>query len=63
MTSEHYMKQPRSMLCRKLERHYIEENNPTTDERDFDYNFLPHCFRHIGYQPSPILSISLPWMI
>ena len=33
------------MLCRKLERNYIEEN-----ENDFQYNFLPYCFRNIGYQ-------------
>ena len=58
LTLQHYMKQPRSMLCRKLERNYIEE-----DYRDFDYNFLPYCFRHIGFQPSPLLNILLPWMI
>ena len=28
MTLQHYMKQPRSMLCRKLERNYFEENDP-----------------------------------
>ena len=50
MTLQHYMKQPRSMLCRKLERNYQVVNN-----RDFDYNFLPYCFRHIGFQPSPLL--------
>ena len=58
MTLQHYMKQPRSMLCRKLERNYIEE-----DYKDFDYKFLPYCFRHIGFQPSPLLNIFFPWMI
>ena len=53
MTLQHYMKQPRSMLCRKLERNY-----QIVDNRDFDYNFLPYCFRHIGFQPSPLL----PWI-
>ena len=51
-TLQHYMKQPRSILCRKLERNYIAEN-----DRDSDYNFLPYCFRHIGFQPSPLLNI------
>ena len=41
MTLQHYVKQPRSMLCRKLERNFIEENNPPLDDKDFDYNFLP----------------------
>ena len=50
ITLQHYMKQPRSMLCRKLERIY---------DRDFEYNFLPYCFRHIGLQPSPLLNILL----
>ena len=50
MTLQHYMKQPRLMLCRKLERNY---------DRDFEYNFLPYCFRHIGCQPSPSLNILL----
>ena len=59
MTLQHYMKQPRSMLCRKLERDYIKENYQIVDNKDFDYNFLPYCFRHIGFQPSPLL----PWMI
>ena len=58
MTLQHYMKQPRSMLCRKLERDFIEENYQIVDNRDFDYNFLPYCFRHIGFHPSP----SLPWI-
>ena len=60
MTLQHYMKQPRSMLCRKLERDYIEENYQVVDNRDFDYNFLPYCFRHIGFQPSPLLHTLLP---
>ena len=42
MTFFHYMTQPKSMLCRKLVRNFIEE-----DFRDFDYIWLPNCFRHI----------------
>ena len=57
MTLQHYMKQPRSMLCRKLEKDYIEENFQMVNNKDFDYNFLPGCFRHIGFQPSPLLNI------
>ena len=41
MTLQHYMKQPRSMLCRKLERNYIAENDPRKYDMDFEYNFLP----------------------
>ena len=63
MTLHHYMKQPRSILCRKLERNYIQECDPQSDDRVFEYNFLPYCFRHIGFQPSPFLNILLPWMI
>ena len=63
ITLQHYMKQPRSMLCRKLEINYIEENYQMVDNRDFDYNFLPYCFRYIGFQPSPLLNILLTWMI
>ena len=59
MTLQHYMKPPRSNLCRKLETDYIEENYQIVDNKDFDYIFLPYCFRHIGFQPSPLL----PWMI
>ena len=55
MTLQHYMKQPRSMLCRKIERDYIGGNYQIVDEWDFGYNFLPYCFRHIGFQPSPLL--------
>ena len=40
ITLSHYMAQPRSMLCRKLERNFIEENYG-----DYDYNWLPNCFR------------------
>ena len=63
MTLQHYLKQPRSILCRKLERNYIQECDPLSDDRVFDYNFLPYCFRHIGFQPSHLLNILLPWMI
>ena len=55
MTLQHYMEQPRSMLCRKFERYYIEEDDSPPDERYLDYNFLPSCFRHIGFQPSTLL--------
>ena len=55
MTLQNYMKQPRSMLCRKLERDNIEENYQVVDNRDFEYNSLRYCFRHIGFQPSPLL--------
>ena len=60
MTLQHYMKQSRSMLCRKPERNNFAENDPPNDDRDFDYNFLPFCFRHISFQPSPLLNILLP---
>ena len=60
-TLQNYMKQPRSLLCRKLERNYIEENDPPSDDTDFDYNFLPYCFTHIGFQPSAFLHIILRW--
>ena len=63
MTLQHYMKQPRSMLCKKLERDYIEENYQMVDNREFDYNFLPYCFRHIGFQPSPLLHTLLYGLI
>ena len=39
----HYMDQPKSMIQRKLERDFIEE-----DFGDFDYNWLSKCFRHIN---------------
>ena len=38
MTFSHYMTQPMSVLCRKLERSFIEEGFG-----DFDYNWLPNC--------------------
>ena len=62
MTLQNYMKQPRSILCRKLERKYIEESDPPPDDRDFDHNFLPYCFRYIGFQSSPLVNILLPWI-
>ena len=50
ITLSHYIEQPISMLCRKLERHHIEEDDPPPDFKDFDYNFLPECFRHLNKQ-------------
>ena len=63
MTLQHYIEQSRSMLCRKLERNYIEEKYRQTDEMDFEYRFLPYSFRHIGSQPSTLLRefISFKW--
>ena len=46
ITISHYVEQPRSMLGRKLERNHIEEDDPDLEE--FDYKFLPDCFRHIN---------------
>ena len=46
ITISHYVEQPRSMLCRKLERNHIEEDDLPPE--DFDYKFLPECFRHIN---------------
>ena len=40
MTFSHYMAQAKSMLCKKLVWNFIEE-----DSKDFDYNWLPNCFR------------------
>ena len=51
MTFSHYMAQPKSMSCRKLVRNFIEE-----DFGDFDYNWLPNCFRHISTQVFYILN-------
>ena len=49
ITISHYVEQPRSMLCRKLERNYIELGDPPPEDfEDFDYKFLPECFRHIN---------------
>ena len=62
MTLQNYMKQPRSILCRKLERNYFEARDHPPDDRDSDNNFLPYCFRHIAFQPSPLLNILLPWI-
>ena len=42
ITLSHYMEQPRTALCRKLERNCIDENFGA-----FDYKFLPNCFRPI----------------
>ena len=41
MTFSRYMAPPKAMLCRKLVRNFIEE-----DFVDFDYNWLPNCFRN-----------------
>ena len=41
MTFSLYMAQSKSTLCRKLVRNLFEE-----DFGDFDYNWLPICFRH-----------------
>ena len=37
----HYKEQPRSMLCRKLEKKFIEEEN----FEDHDYKGLPNCVK------------------
>ena len=37
------MTQPKSMLCRKLVRNFIED-----DFSSFDINWLANCFRHIN---------------
>ena len=63
MILQHYMNQPRSMFCRKLERNYIAENNPRIYDLDYEYNFLPYCFRQKGFQPPPLLNILPRWMI
>ena len=42
ITLSHYMEQPRTTLCRKLEKIFFDE-----DFGVFDYNFYPNCFRHI----------------
>ena len=46
ITISHYVEQPRLMLCRKLERNHIEEDDP--DVEAFDYKFLPECIRHMN---------------
>ena len=48
MTFFHYMEQPKSMLCGKLERNFIQE-----DFAAFDYIWLPNCFRHLGAVSDP----------
>ena len=45
MTFSHYMTQPKSMLCRKLIKNFIEE-----DFGDSDYNWFPKCFGNIKIQ-------------
>ena len=42
MSFSHYKDQPKSMLCGKVARNFIE------DFGDFDHNWLPNCFRHIN---------------
>ena len=42
MPFSHFMAQPKPLLCRKLVRNFIEEVFG-----DFDYIWLPNCFRHI----------------
>ena len=41
ITFSHYMTQPKPMLCRKIFKNFVEE-----DSGDFDYNWLPNCFRN-----------------
>ena len=43
MSLSHYMAQPKSMLCRKLVRNFIEK-----EFGGFDYTLLRNCFRHIN---------------
>ena len=43
MTFSLYLTQPKSMICRKLVRKFIEE-----DYGNSDYNWVPNCFRHIN---------------
>ena len=42
ITFSHYMTQPKSMIQRKLIKNFIKE-----DYGNFDYNWLPKCFRNI----------------
>ena len=37
----HYMKQPKSMLCRKLVKNFIEEEK----FEDYEYEWLPNCVK------------------
>ena len=39
ITLFHFMEQPKSMLCRKLERSFVDKNF-----ENFEYNWLPKCF-------------------
>ena len=39
--------QPRSMLCRKLEKNFIEGEKRSEDLEGFEYNWLPNCVRII----------------
>ena len=43
LTFSHYMAQRKIMIQRKIERSFIEE-----DFGDYDYDWLPNCFRHIN---------------
>ena len=43
ITLSHFMTQPRSMLCRKLERNFVEEKYGV-----YDYNRPPNCLRLIN---------------
>ena len=42
ITQEHYLQQPKSMLCRKLVRRFHESTS-----QDFDYKWLPDSFRNL----------------
>ena len=42
ITFLHYMTQPKTMLCKKRIGNFLEENYD-----NFDYNWLPNCFRKI----------------
>ena len=43
MTFSHYIDQQKSMLGRKLVENFLEENF-----EDYDYNWLPKCFRNLN---------------
>ena len=48
ITMSPYAEQPRSMLCGKLEKLFIEQDDPPPPDREeFDHTFLPNCFRHL----------------
>ena len=42
LTTQHYLEQPKSMLCRKLIRKFHESTS-----QDFDYNWLPDSFKNL----------------